>query len=177
MWLVVSLSLHVELHKNGLTGAGLSAGVALPASRLTCIASQLHSNSSCCMQSSLPGHAKSDGTSQEAPKRLLSLFLTLPCYFGPGLVLFFPTLFVNSVAFRPAQPAPPSPPSSFALQASCPNRTIGACPQSACLAIPRGRTPPGLRIVSVTNILLSYGCETLLHGHRATLDSLFRRTT
>lgn len=52
MWLVVSLSLHVELHKNGLTGAGRSAGVALPASRLTCIASQLHS--SCCMQSSLP---------------------------------------------------------------------------------------------------------------------------
>lgn len=166
MWLVVSLSLHVGLHKNGLTGAGRSAGVALPASRLTCSASQ-----------QLHGHAKSDGTSQEAPKRLLSLFLTLPYYFGPGLVLLFPALFVNSVAFRPAQPAPPTPPSSFAFQASCPYRTIGACPQSACLAIPRGRTPPGLRIVSVTNILLSYGCETLLHGHRATLDSLFRRTT
>lgn len=94
----------VGLHKNGLTGAGRSAGAALPATRLTCSANQqLHA------AVRLPGHAKSDGTSKKAPKRLLSLFLTLPCYFGHGPLFFFPAPFVNSVAFRLTHPPPPSP--------------------------------------------------------------------
>lgn len=87
MWLVVSLSLHVGLHKNGLTGAGRDSRGSLASLQAHM---QCQPASSCCMHSSLPGHAKSDGTSQEAPKRLLSLFLSLPCYFGPGLLLFFP---------------------------------------------------------------------------------------
>lgn len=56
MWLVVSLLVHVGLHRNGLTGAGRMAGTALPATRLTCSANQqLHAGR-------LPGHSKSDGT-------------------------------------------------------------------------------------------------------------------
>lgn len=75
VWLVVSLLVHVGLHRNGLTGAGRMAGTALPATRLTCSANQqLHAGR-------LPGHSKSDGTSKKAPKRLLSLFLTTAMLF------------------------------------------------------------------------------------------------
>lgn len=89
---------------------------------------------------SLPGHAKSDGTSQQAPKRLLSLFLTLPCYFGRSLLLFLPCA-VRQLGSLPAGPTcATDPPPSF-FQASCPHRTIGAWPQSACLAIPRVERP------------------------------------
>lgn len=170
--------MHVGQHKNGLTGAGRLAGAALPATRLTCSASQqLHAVQ-------LPGHAKSDGTSKKAPKRLLCLFLSLPCYFGHSPLLF-PVPLANSVAFRPAHPRPPAPPPLLPKRTLHIGRLTHGLSQPASLL--RGANAPGLRNVSVglrsphfAAQTLGYcffdGCGTLLRGHRATLDSPFRRT-
>lgn len=129
------------------------AGAALPAIRFTRSASQqLHAVR-------LPGHAKSDGTSKRAPKRLLSLFLSLPCYFGHGL-LSSTAPFANSVAFRPAHARPPAPPPPLLpKRALYIGRLTHGLSQPASLL--RGASAPGLGIVSVGLRSPHFAAQTL----------------